>query len=105
LHFTVSEKKLCFILQDLEIVGQLLGIKTFVNTMVAYFRFPMVEHQMSARSKMIATYALCGFSNPASIGITIASLSAMAPERRADIAAVVLRAFVAGKFIITYKAG
>ena len=52
---------------------------------------------MSARSKMIATYALCGFSNPASIGITIASLSAMAPERRPDIAAVVLRAFVAGE--------
>jgi len=45
---------------------------------------------------MIATYALCGFSNPASIGITIASLSAMAPERRPDIASVVLRAFVAG---------
>jgi nucleoside permease NupC len=52
---------------------------------------------MSARSKMIATYALCGFSNPASIGITIASLSAMAPERRPDIAAIVLRAFIAGK--------
>jgi nucleoside permease NupC len=45
---------------------------------------------------MIATYALCGFSNPASIGITIASLSAMAPERRPDIAGVVLRAFIAG---------
>ena len=85
-----------FFRQDLETVGQLLGIKTFVNTMVAYFKFPSVEHTMSARSKMIATYALCGFSNPASIGITIASLSAMAPERRPDIASVVLRAFVAG---------
>lgn len=83
--------------QDLEVVGQLLGIKTFVNTLVAYLKFPLVEHQMSARSKMIATYALCGFSNPASIGITIASLSAMAPERRPDIAGIALRAFVAGK--------
>ena len=46
---------------------------------------------------MIATYALCGFSNPAAIGITIASLSELAPERRPDIAAVVLRAFCAGK--------
>lgn len=81
---------------DLETVGQLLGIKTFVNTLVAYLKFPMVEHTMSARSKMIATYALCGFSNPASIGITIASLSAMAPERRPDIAKIALRAFVAG---------
>lgn len=52
-------------------MGQLLGIKTFINTMVAYFKFPSVEHTMSPRSKMIATYALCGFSNPASIGITI----------------------------------
>lgn len=67
--------------------------------MVAYFKFPSVEHTMSPRSKMIATYALCGFSNPASIGITIASLSAMAPERRPDIVSVVLRAFVAGKVI------
>jgi hypothetical protein len=33
-------------MQDLEIVGQLLGIKTFINTMVAYFRFPQVEHQV-----------------------------------------------------------
>ena len=35
-----------FSTQDLEIVGQLLGIKTFINTMVAYFRFPEVEHQV-----------------------------------------------------------
>jgi CNT family concentrative nucleoside transporter len=64
--------------------------------MVAYFKFPSVEHTMSPRSKMIATYALCGFSNPASIGITIASLGGMAPERRPDVVAVVLRAFIAG---------
>jgi len=78
-------------------VGQLMGIKTFVNTWVAYFKFPLVEHQMSARSKMIVTYAMCGFSNPASIGITIASLSSMAPERRPDIVGVAVRAFVAGR--------
>lgn len=45
---------------------------------------------------MIATYALCGFSNISSIGINLGGFGAMAPNRRGDLAKVVLRAMIAG---------
>ena len=45
---------------------------------------------------MIATYALCGFSNFSSIGIMLGGLTPMAPERRQDLSAVALRAMIAG---------
>ena len=46
----------------------------------------------------IATYALCGFANPSSIGIQLGGLGAIAPERKTDLAQIVVRAFVAGCF-------
>jgi len=51
---------------------------------------------MQDRSTVIATYALCGFSNLSSIGIMIGALGAMAPSRKADITKVVVRAMIAG---------
>lgn len=48
------------------------------------------------RSTVIATYALCGFSNIGSIGIMLGSLGAMAPSRKKDITKVVVRAMIAG---------
>ena len=75
-------------------MGTLIGLKTFVNEFAAYDQ--MRRMTLQPRSKIIATYALCGFSNPASIGMQIACLSSMAPGRRADISKVAFRAFVAG---------
>ncbi|NLV45600.1 MAG: NupC/NupG family nucleoside CNT transporter, partial [Candidatus Hydrogenedentes bacterium] len=51
---------------------------------------------LTNRSVTIATYALCGFSNPGSLGILIGGISAMAPERRGDIARMSVRAFIGG---------
>ena len=51
---------------------------------------------MQVRAEVIATYALCGFSNISSIGINLGGFSAMAPNRKADLAKVVLRAMIAG---------
>lgn len=51
---------------------------------------------ISIRSEIIATYALCGFSNFSSIGIQIGGLAPLAPSRRQDLATVALRALVAG---------
>ena len=53
---------------------------------------------MSHRSEIIATYALCGFANFSSIGIMLGALTAMAPSRSADLAAVVLRAMITANF-------
>ena len=51
------------------------------------------------RSSAIATFAICSFANPASIGIMIGSLSALAPERRPSVTKVALRAFFSGCFV------
>ena len=77
-------------------MGTLIGLKSFVNEFAAYDRMKQYSDVLTPRSKVIATYALCGFSNPASIGIQIAGLGTMAPKRRGDLARVAFRAFVAG---------
>lgn len=82
--------------KDQEVVGALVGIKSFVNEFAAYDQLNKVEHLISARSKVIATYALCGFSNPASVGIQIAAFSTLAPTRRADFSRLAFRAYIAG---------
>nr|KAG5693766.1 hypothetical protein BaRGS_032450 [Batillaria attramentaria] len=59
---------------------------------------------MTRRSEVIATYALCGFSNFGSMGILLGGLSAMAPDRRHDLAAIVLRAMIAGNIACFFTA-
>jgi len=81
---------------DLRKVGQLIGVKTTINEFVAYSQLKAIRSGMSERSATLATYALCGFSNLASLGIQTAALGAMAPERAQDISRVAIRAFVAG---------
>ncbi len=82
--------------EDCRLVGQLMGTKTVVNEFVAYLDMVSLVDKMSPRSTIIAIYALCGFSNFASIGIQIGGISALAPERRHDLARIGLRAMIAG---------
>jgi CNT family concentrative nucleoside transporter len=79
-------------------VGALIGIKTGANEFVAYTELgKMIDAgQLSERSRVIATYALCGFSNFSSIAIQIGGIGALAPERKSDLARLGLRAMVAG---------
>jgi CNT family concentrative nucleoside transporter len=81
-------------------VGTLLGLKTVVNEFVGYAKMQEMttEGLLSERSRVIATYALCGFSNFSSIAIQIGGIGAMAPERKPDLARLGLRAMVAGSF-------
>ena len=53
---------------ECQLVAVLVGLKTIVNEFAAYDRLSAFKGKMSPRSIAIATYALCGFSNPASIG-------------------------------------
>lgn len=56
-----------------------------------------INHNLlQPRSLSIATYSICGFANPSSVGIMIGALSAMAPNQRTTITSVAVRAFVAG---------
>jgi CNT family concentrative nucleoside transporter len=79
-------------------VGTLLGIKTIVNEFVGYAEMEtmVAAGRLSERSEIIATYALCGFSNFSSIAIQIGGIGGIAPERKQDLARLGLRAMVAG---------
>lgn len=80
-------------------VGELIGVKTVVNEFVAYKE---LGGQLGAgalespRSVVIATYALCGFSNFSSIAIQIGGIGGIAPSRKGDLAKLGLRAMIAG---------
>lgn len=79
-------------------VGNLLGIKIALNEFVAYATLgeEIKAQVLDARSQIIATFALCGFANFASIGIQIGGIAAIAPKRRSDLAKVALRAMFGG---------
>ena len=78
-------------------VGALLGTKMAVNEYVAFIELQRYSALgLSDTSKIIASYALCGFSNFSSIAIQIGGLSTIVPERRKEIASLGLRAMLAG---------
>jgi CNT family concentrative nucleoside transporter len=83
---------------DAAAVGELLGIKTVLNEFLGYARMKemIAAGSLSPRGVTLATYALCGFANPGSLGILIAGLTGLAPERREDIVGLGVKAFVAG---------
>jgi concentrative nucleoside transporter, CNT family len=80
-------------------IGTLLGIKTVVNEFVGYLQLNALLSggaELSPRSVVIATYALCGFANFSSIAIQIGGIGGIAPSRRSDLARLGLRAMIAG---------
>lgn len=81
---------------DCEDVGRLIGLKTIINEFKAYQELALLGDKISERARVIATFALCGFANPGSIGIQLGGLGAMAPERKKDLAEVIFRAFISG---------
>lgn len=83
-------------LADCSQVGILLGKKVILNEFIAYLDLQEMLPDLSERTTIIATYALCGFSNLGSIGIQIGGLSAIAPSRQQDLAILGFRAMIAG---------
>lgn len=87
--------------QDVPAIGDLLGTKLVANEFVAYIKLTgEYRGVISDRSYTLATYALTGFANFASIGIQLGGIGAMAPSRRGDLASLGSRALLAG-FIAT----
>ncbi len=87
--------------------GRLLGEKVVLNEFFAYFTMAKMQaagELVDDRSRIILTYALCGFSNIVSIGIQVGGLGAMAPERRADLAKLGLRALLGGNIACFFTA-
>jgi len=77
--------------------GGLMGIKLVLNELIAYLHMAgLAPGALDPRSSEIMVYAMCGFANFASIGILIAGMSALMPERRQDVVALAPRALLAG---------
>ncbi len=77
--------------------GALMGIKAILNEYVAYQQLAgEYAGQLSTRSTLIVTYAMCGFANLASIGLQISTLTTLAPERRTEIISLGFKAWISG---------
>jgi concentrative nucleoside transporter, CNT family len=77
-------------------VGQLFGTKIVLNEFVAYIELSGIQEGLSEKSRLIATFALCGFANFASIGIQIGGIGSLAPSRKQDLARLGFRALLGG---------
>jgi CNT family concentrative nucleoside transporter len=93
--------------EDCLVAGKLLGEKTILNEFVAYAHMgdylhgkPLMDgvpvQELAERTKIILSYALCGFANFSSIGILVGGMGALVPSRRGDIARLGILALIGG---------
>ncbi|KAM6202474.1 sodium/nucleoside cotransporter 2 [Rhynchocyon petersi] len=96
---------------DCAIVAELVGVKFFINEFVAYEQLSQYTHKrlsgieewiggqkqwISERAELITTFALCGFSNLSSMGITLGGMTSMVPQRKSDLSKTVVSALLTG---------
>jgi CNT family concentrative nucleoside transporter len=82
---------------DAPTAGSLLGVKLVLTEFTAFIRLgAMPAGAIDERTRVIMTYALCGFANIASVGINVAGYSVLVPERRAEIMGMVWKAMMCG---------
>ena len=79
--------------------GSLIGQKLVINEFYAYVSFVEVKETLSPYTQLVVTFALCGFSNLASIAILLGGLGAIVPSRRHDIARFGLKAVIGGTLV------
>jgi CNT family concentrative nucleoside transporter len=83
--------------QDLWTASLLMGTKTALNEFVAYLNLSQLPTDaLSPRSRLMMTYALCGFANFGSLGILVGGMTTMAPERKNDIISLGARSILSG---------
>src|ERR1700732_2742478 len=82
--------------RDCGAVGNLLGTRMVINELVAYSMLGAQRASLDPHSFAIATFALCGFAHFSSIGIQIGGISALAPNKRGELAKLGFRAMIAG---------
>lgn len=80
--------------------GALLGTKLVLNELVAYIQLASVPTtDLSPHSRMILTYALCGFANFGSLGITLGGVGALVPERRVELFQLAPKTLISGTIV------
>lgn len=82
---------------DAPVAGALMGTKAILNEYVAYLDLAAVPAgALQPRSLMITTYALCGVANLASVGLLVSTIGTLVPQRRAEVAALGIKSWIAG---------
>ena len=82
---------------DAPVAGSLLGVKLVLTEFTAFIRLGAIGlADLEPRTRLIMTYALCGFANIASVGINVAGYSVLTPERRSEVMGMVWKAMMAG---------
>lgn len=82
---------------EAQVAGSLMGTKTVLNELLAFLALAeLPAGVLSGKSVVILTYGLCGFANFGSLGIMIAGLSSMCPERGAEIVELAPKSLLSG---------
>ena len=83
---------------EAKILGTLMGEKIVLTELIAYSNLSelILNDKLSERTAIIASYALCGFSNFGSIGIQLGGIGGMAPNRRKDLSTIAFKAMIGG---------
>ena len=82
---------------DAPVAGSLLGVKLVLTEFTAFIRLGSIPAgEIAERSRVLMTYALCGFANIASVGINVAGYTVLVPERRGEVMGMVWKAMMSG---------
>jgi CNT family concentrative nucleoside transporter len=81
---------------EVGVAGQLFGQKVILNEFIAYLHFAPVKETLSAHAQAVISFSLCGFANLGSIAVQMGVQGGLAPEKRATMARLGLRAVMAG---------
>ena len=82
------------------LAGDLLGSKLILNELIAYLKLAaLAPEALSAESRLVMTYALCGFANFGSLGIMLGGLTALAPERRDELLRLAPKTLISGTLV------
>lgn len=85
---------------EAQAAGGLMGTKAVLNEYVAYLELAALpDGALGPRSLMIVTYALCGVANLASVGLLVSTIGTLCPERRAEVAGLGMKSWIAGNLV------
>ena len=83
-------------MKDSSAVGSLLGTKFILNEMIGYIDLAAIQHAITQKSFIIASFALCGFANLSSVAIQISGIGELAPNQRKNLSRLGIRALICG---------
>ena len=90
---------------EAKVTGALMGTKTVLNEFLAYLDLAALpEGTLCERTRLIMTYAMCGFANIGSLGIMIGGMTAMSPEKRDEIVSLGVKSVFAGVLATCFTA-